>query len=351
MSSPVLRTPPSCLGPSARAGFGKAGLAATLALLLAAAAAGPATATTGTPAGPATTTAVAVAAIPPADACEPTAARPAHEKPGPAKPSPHKPHQTKPGPAKPAAQKPGAAEPVGHKPHQTKPGPAKPAAQKPGISQPVSHRPGQTKPGPAKPAAHKPGSVTPASRKPGRTKPGPGKPAFHKPGDAASRGGRGDKECKDPKGEYGHGPGHGQTGPTAPGGARVPCSDIDALRAEAGVEYRSVLTGGRYYAGVRDIAGDGDRPMLWTDLTGNEGYPAGGRGIGLPCAAAVSGLAETDTVAFDVLTTTGRVYEITCTREINDSDASILDCTDQVWAEVPLRPRQAALNSGTTPTP
>ncbi|MFF3738959.1 hypothetical protein [Streptomyces sp. NPDC002566] len=359
--SPVLGTPPSCLGPSARAGFRKAGLAATLALLLAAGAAGPAAATAGTPAGPATGSTVTTA-VTPADACEPTAPRPAHEKPGQAKPSPHKPHQTKPGtaapaghkphqtkpgPAKPATHKPGTAGPAGHKPHQTKPGPAKPATLKPGSTQPVSHRPGQTKPGPAKPAAHKPGTVTAASHKPGRTKPGPAKPAFHTPGDAASRGGRGDKECKDPKGEYGHG--HGQTGPAAPGGARVPCSDIDALRAEAGVEYRGVLTGGRYYAGVRDIAGDGDRPMLWTDLTGNEGYPAGNKGAGLPCAAAVSGLAETDTVAFDVLTTTGRVYEITCTREINDSDASILDCTDQVWAEVSLRPRKGALNSGTTP--
>ncbi|MER5372210.1 hypothetical protein [Streptomyces sp. NPDC002553] len=349
--SPVLGTPPSCLGPSARAGFRKAGLAATLALLLAAGAAGPAAATAGTPAGPATGSTVTTA-VTPADACEPTAPRPAHEKPGQAKPSPHKPHQTKPGPAKPATHKPathkpGTAAPAGHKPHQTKPGPAKPATLKPGSTQPVSHRPGQTKPGPAKPAAHKPGTVTAASHKPGRTKPGPAKPAFHTPGDAPSRGGRGDKECKDPKGEYGHG--HGQTSPAAPGGARVPCSDIDALRAEAGVEYRGVLTGGRYYAGVRDIAGDGDRPMLWTDLTGNEGYPTGNKGAGLPCAAAVSGLAETDTVAFDVLTTTGRVYEITCTREINDSDASILDCTDQVWAEVSLRPRKGALNSGTTP--
>ncbi|MER5714766.1 hypothetical protein [Streptomyces sp. NPDC002132] len=340
--SPVLGTPPSCLGPSARAGFRKAGLAATLALLLAAGAAGPAAATAGTPAGPAATSAVT-----PADPCEPTAPRPAHEKPGQAKPSPHKPHQTKPGPAKPATHKPathkpGTAGPAGHKPHQTKPGPAKPATHKPGSTQPVSHRPGQTKPGPAKP-----GTVTAASHKPGRTKPGPAKPAFHTPRDAASRSGRGDKECKDPKGEYGHG--HGQTGPAAPGGARVPCSDIDALRAEAGVEYRGVLTGGRYYAGVRDIAGDGDRPMLWTDLTGNEGYPTGNKGSGLPCAAAVSGLAETDTVAFDVLTTTGRVYEITCTREINDSDASVLDCTGQVWAEVSLRPRKGALNSGTTP--
>ncbi|MFJ9742404.1 hypothetical protein [Streptomyces sp. NPDC101166] len=368
--SPVLRTPPSCLGPSVRAGFRTAGLAATLALLLAAGAAGPAAATAWAPAGPATATAVT-----PADACEVTAPRPAHEKPGPAKPSPHKPHQTKPGPAKPAAhkpaqhkpgtQKPGVAGPAGHRPHQTKPGPAKPAAQKPspqkpGVAGPAGHKPHQTKPGPAKPAAQKPGATQPvshrpgqtkpgpakpAAHKPGRTKPGPAKPAFHKPGDAGSRSGRGDKECKDPKGEYGH----GRPSPAAPGGARVPCSDIDALRAEAGVEYRSVLTGGRYYAGVRDIAGDGDRPMLWTDLTGNEGYPAGGKGAGLPCAAAVSGLAETDTVAFDVLTTTGRVYEITCTREINDSDASILDCTDQVWAEVSLRPRKGALNSGTTP--
>ncbi|MFF3844446.1 hypothetical protein [Streptomyces sp. NPDC002328] len=387
--SPDLRTPPRLFGPSARAGFRKAGMAATLALVLAAGAAGPATAAASAVAGPAATTVTT-----PDDGCEPGADKPDHTKPGPAKPhhdapgygKPHhhdkpapakpahdKPGHTKPGPAKPANGKPAHDKPVGH----TKPGNAEPTALKPGQTKPEGIKPGQTKPGNAKPSSPKPSQAKPSSGKPGQTKPGNAKPTAHKPGQtkpgnakpALSTGkpktvapGAGDKECKGPKDEHphghgngngyglgnghGHGNGHGNGhGPAGPAG---PCSDIDALRPEAGVEYRSVLTGGRYYAGVRDITDSGDGTMLWTDLTGNEGYPAGGPG-GLPCGAALAGLADTDTVAFDVLTTTGRVYEITCTRETNDNDASILDCTDEVWEEVSLRPRPGALNSGVDP--
>lgn len=141
----------------------------------------------------------------------------------------------------------------------------------------------------------------------------------------------------------------GSTGATGATGAPGPCSDIDAYHPQGNVEYRSVLTNGRYYAGIRDLTGSEENPMLWTDLTEHEGYPAGGD-VGLPCGASVSEHPTSSDVQFDVLTTTGRVYEISCAFDPNGDDPAILVCgttTDNDWVEMNLRPAEDAVNGGT----
>ncbi|MFF8321282.1 hypothetical protein ACF06V_29480 [Streptomyces bobili] len=172
----------------------------------------------------------------------------------------------------------------------------------------------------------------------------------------------GGKECKGPTGPTGPQGATGATGPTGPMGATGPqgvtgapgpCSDIDAYHPQGNVEYRSVLTNGRYYAGIRDLTGSVENPMLWTDLTEHEGYPAGGA-AGLPCGAAVSEHPTSSDVQFDVLTTTGRVYEISCEFDPNGDDPAILDCgttTGNDWVEMNLRPAEDAVNGGTDITP
>ncbi|WP_234467770.1 hypothetical protein [Streptomyces sp. MBT62] len=141
----------------------------------------------------------------------------------------------------------------------------------------------------------------------------------------------------------------GPQGPAGPQGATGPCSDIDAYHPQGNVEYRSVLTNGRYYAGIRDLTGSEANPMLWTDLTNHTGYPAGGA-AGLPCGTAVSEHPTSSGVQFDVLTTTGRVYEITCGFNSNGPNPAILNCgtnTGNVWAEMNRRPATGAVNGGT----
>ncbi|MEV0734645.1 hypothetical protein AB0I51_01485 [Streptomyces sp. NPDC050549] len=181
-------------------------------------------------------------------------------------------------------------------------------------------------------------------------------------------GGKGD--CKGPTGPTGPKGDKGATGPTGPTGpqgatgpqglpgtpgatgatgAAAPCSDIDAYHPQGNVEYRSVLTNGRYYAGIRDLTGSEANPMLWTDLTNHTGYPAGGA-AGQPCGTAVSEHPTSTGVQFDVLTTTGRVYEITCAFDANGPDPAILNCgtnTGNVWAEMNRRPATDAVNGGT----
>ncbi|PIM73439.1 hypothetical protein CTU88_06655 [Streptomyces sp. JV178] len=92
--------------------------------------------------------------------------------------------------------------------------------------------------------------------------------------------------------------------------------------------------------------------MLWTDLSTHEGYPAGGA-PGVPCAAAVGEHPTSGGIQFDLITTTGRVYEITCTFDNNGSDPAILQCgtpTGNDWVEMNRRPAPNAVNGGTVVT-
>ncbi len=145
----------------------------------------------------------------------------------------------------------------------------------------------------------------------------------------------------------------GATGPkgdTGAPGAPGPCSDIDAFHPQGNVEYRAALSAdGRFYAGIRDLTGSTLNPMLWTDLSTHEGYPAGGA-AGTPCGASVGEHEASGGVQFGLITTTGRVYEITCEFDNNQADPATLDCgtlTGNDWVEMNRRPAPNAVNGGT----
>ncbi|SPF02954.1 hypothetical protein [Streptomyces sp. MA5143a] len=194
------------------------------------------------------------------------------------------------------------------------------------------------------------------------------KPSQHKPKPHHRLSPTGDKDlCKGPTGPTGPKGATGATGATGPAGptgatgpagptgatgspgATGPCIDIDAYHPQGNVEYRAALSAdGHYYAGIRDLTGSEANPMLWTDLSTHEGYPTGGA-PGVPCAAAVGEHPTSGGIQFDLITTTGRVYEITCTFDPNGPDPAILQCgtpTGNDWVEMNRRPAPNVVNGG-----
>ncbi|MFD9444141.1 hypothetical protein ACFWBR_32945 [Streptomyces sp. NPDC060006] len=117
-----------------------------------------------------------------------------------------------------------------------------------------------------------------------------------------------------PKGDTGPagppGPGGGPTGPPGPQGpkgdtgAAGPCSDIDSYAPSNSEEFSAVLTGGKAYAGRREL-----NPMqpqgtyAWQDLTNadNPRFPT------TACAVSIS--AQGNDAWIKVLTTGGEVWE------------------------------------------
>ncbi|MET7488808.1 hypothetical protein [Streptomyces sp. NPDC005538] len=196
------------------------------------------------------------------------------------------------------------------------------------------------------------------------------KPGHHHKTAATEAGGKGD--CKGPTGPTGPKGATGATGPTGPAGvtgptgptgpqgdhgstgptgATGPCSDIDAQQDSNNFELRVALTGGHTYAGIHDLRGTNARPFLWTDLSTHANYPAGGA-VGLPCGVAINGhSANTGApIKFDVMTTTGQVWETTCV-EVNSTNPATLNCNNAMgvpipWTKVTLQPSPGAVNGG-----
>ncbi|MFJ5304007.1 hypothetical protein ACIQBL_15295, partial [Streptomyces sp. NPDC088350] len=157
---------------------------------------------------------------------------------------------------------------------------------------------------------------------------------------------------------------NGQTGPTGPTGATGatgatgPCSDIDADQDSNDFELRVALTGGITYAGIHDLRGNTPRNFLWTDLSTHPGYPAGGldtggHNVGFVCGVSINGHSSNagQPIKFDVMTTTGQVWETTCV-EVNSTNPATLNCNDSLgapnlWTKVTLQPSPAVTNSGT----
>nr|WP_301272133.1 hypothetical protein [Streptomyces asoensis] len=149
----------------------------------------------------------------------------------------------------------------------------------------------------------------------------------------------------------------GPTGATGSTGATGPCSDIDASQDANGFELRVALTGGVTYAGIHDLRGVTPRPFLWTDLSTHPNYPAGGldpdgRDVGFVCGAAVNGHNANagNPVKFDVMTTTGQVWETTCVA-VGTTNPASLNCNDanglpNPWTKVTLQPLVGAVNGG-----
>ncbi|MFF1438603.1 hypothetical protein [Streptomyces sp. NPDC058295] len=149
----------------------------------------------------------------------------------------------------------------------------------------------------------------------------------------------------------------GPTGATGATGATGPCSDIDAAQDSDNFELRVALTGGSTFAGIHDLRGVAPRPFLWTDLSTHANYPAGGvdadgRDVGFVCGAAVNGHnANTgNPIKFDVVTTTGQVWETTCVA-VGGTNPATLNCNDAAgvpnpWTKVNLQPLATVINGG-----
>ncbi|WP_214944678.1 MULTISPECIES: hypothetical protein [unclassified Streptomyces] len=86
-----------------------------------------------------------------------------------------------------------------------------------------------------------------------------------------------------------------------------PCADVDTTRGQHNLEFSAALSRGKTYLGRRSLAGQAPGPYVWRDLTraSNPGYPRHA------CGVSVS--TEGNRVFVKVLTTSGDVYENTCT--------------------------------------
>ncbi|MER5467491.1 hypothetical protein [Streptomyces sp. NPDC002685] len=150
----------------------------------------------------------------------------------------------------------------------------------------------------------------------------------------------------------------GPTGPTGPQGqtgatgATGPCVGIDAAQESEEFEIRVALTGGRTYAGIRDQRTGETQNFLWTDLSSRPDYPAGGA-AGLPCDVSVNAHNRSTTVKrikFDVITTTGQIWEAACVAFTTTHPAT-LNCFDRTgrpkpWILVARQPTPDAVNGG-----
>ncbi|MFE2299318.1 hypothetical protein ACFXAW_14090 [Streptomyces sp. NPDC059445] len=171
-------------------------------------------------------------------------------------------------------------------------------------------------------------------------------------GPRGPRGAPGPAGPQGPRGETGAtgatGP-RGEAGPTGPTG---PCVGIDAAQEAEDFEIRLALTGGRTYAGIRDQRTGEKQTFLWTDLTARPDYPAGGA-AGLPCDVTVNAHNRSTTVRrvkFDVITTTGQIWEAACVAFTTTHPAT-LNCADRSgrpkpWILVSRQPVPDALNGG-----
>jgi hypothetical protein len=183
------------------------------------------------------------------------------------------------------------------------------------------------------------------------------KPSHHKPraGEAVTN-----DQCKGPTGPRGATGPKGTTGATGATGATGPCSDIDAYQVADDFELRVALSGGRTYAGIRDLRATEPHDFLWTDLSLHAGYPAGqddanGRTVGFACGASINTHSENDSdpIKIDVITTVGGVWETTCAANVNTHPAT-LDCgivPPNPWVLVNRQPAANQTNGGTVVVP
>jgi len=91
-----------------------------------------------------------------------------------------------------------------------------------------------------------------------------------------------------------------------------------------------VTDGGQTFVGIRSDTGDTVGPFTWTNLTSHPGYP----GTAIVCSTSINEHGEGGTahpVRIDVLTTTGLVYETTCSVEPSGPS---LDCDDNPWTQL-----------------
>ncbi|MFJ6082626.1 hypothetical protein ACIQI8_14600 [Streptomyces sp. NPDC092369] len=130
----------------------------------------------------------------------------------------------------------------------------------------------------------------------------------------------------------------GPTGPTgAPGtpgtpgatGATGPCADIDGFQDQQVYEVRGAVSGTITYAGIRDVRPNENHAMRWTDLSTLTGYPNGGTD-GYACAVSVNEHSQGGTalagIKYNIITTTGLVFETICTESQTMNTPATLTC-------------------------
>jgi hypothetical protein len=160
----------------------------------------------------------------------------------------------------------------------------------------------QTKPKP------QPKAEAGSDSRPDRCKVGPTGPA----GPPGPKGDTGPQGPAGPQGDVGprgpEGP-QGEVGPEGPQGDPGPCSDIDSYAPSASEEFSAVLTGGRAYAGRRDITPNPPQGVYaWEDLTDDD-LPDGRPNNFPDDACAISISAQGDDAWIKVVTTDGAVWE------------------------------------------
>ncbi|WP_405839970.1 hypothetical protein [Streptomyces sp. NBC_01518] len=124
----------------------------------------------------------------------------------------------------------------------------------------------------------------------------------------------------------------GATGPmgtTGATGATGPCADIDGFQDQQVYEVRGAVSGTITYAGIRDVRPAEDHTMRWTDLSTLTGYPNGGTN-GFACGVSVNehsqGGQDLAGIKYDVITTTGLVFETICTESHAANTPAALAC-------------------------
>ncbi|MFG2373593.1 hypothetical protein ACGFY9_19220 [Streptomyces sp. NPDC048504] len=121
----------------------------------------------------------------------------------------------------------------------------------------------------------------------------------------------------------------GATGSAGPTGATGPCADIDGFQDQQVYEVRGAVSGTITYAGIRDVRPDENHTMRWTDLSTLMGYPNGGTN-GFACGVSVNEHSQGGTalagIKYDVITTTGLVFETICTESHAANTPAALTC-------------------------
>ncbi|MGW0834773.1 hypothetical protein [Streptomyces prunicolor] len=121
----------------------------------------------------------------------------------------------------------------------------------------------------------------------------------------------------------------GATGPAGPTGATGPCAEIDGFQDQQVYEVRGAVSGTITYAGIRDVRPGEDHTMRWTDLSTLTGYPNGGTN-GFACGVSVNEHSQGGTalagIKYDVITTTGLVFETICTESHAANTPATLTC-------------------------
>ncbi|MGW0883757.1 hypothetical protein [Streptomyces sp. NPDC002671] len=112
-------------------------------------------------------------------------------------------------------------------------------------------------------------------------------------------------------------------------------------------EVRGAVTGTLTYGGIRDLRDSRDHTLRWIDLSTRGNYPHGGA-PGFACGVSINDFNPQQGIKIDVLTTTGRVFEIICVEDNQtDNNPAILICPAS-WAE--LHPPTPGANNSWHPT-